>query len=169
MDLTRNGYPPQFCPDALVLSEFPLSEAGVLSQRQRWERGSLALLFGEVPRMVIDAVRRLDGRYLMLVLDMAIPPIVLFSVLLVAALVFGLGFAVASARYLPLELSAIAAIAFGSALTLSWLKFGRDVLPFSLFPALAGHVVAKFRIYKRPDRGPQTWVRTDRGAPPRDE
>lgn len=36
IDLARAGTPPLFCPDALVVSEFPTSSDGVQGQRTRW-------------------------------------------------------------------------------------------------------------------------------------
>ena len=44
LDLADGGWPPLFCPSAVVMSEFPQSATGVTSQRERWEHGHLSMI-----------------------------------------------------------------------------------------------------------------------------
>ena len=50
LELAIRGKAPLFCPSARVVSRFPSTQAGIDSQRQRWEQGHLNMIGGAAPR-----------------------------------------------------------------------------------------------------------------------
>lgn len=83
IDCARAGAPPLFCPEALVSSRFPANEHGRRSQRTRWEHGHLAMIFGAVPRLLLDGVRNAGSGLAALTFDL-LALLVLISVALAA-------------------------------------------------------------------------------------
>ena len=164
LDLAQTGRPPLFCPSASVKSQFPLSVEGAKSQRGRWEEGHISTILTTVPRFICKAIAGRNWHLLALTLDLAVPPLSLLVVLVSAmcsiaglAVFFGL-----SSAALIISASCLMALAF--AIFLSWLKYGRDVLPPSAMFSVASYVIAKLPIYRHllSGRAPSQWTRTDR-------
>ena len=164
LDLAAMGRAPLFCPSAVVTSEFPLSARGADNQRQRWEHGHFAMILTAAPGLIVRATLSGNWRLLALTLDMAVPPLGLLGLLtLAAAAAAGLAaaFGLSSA---PLVISAAGLVSLALAALLSWLTFGRDILPPAAFLSLGPFILAKLRLYGRLlSRGPVSrWTRTDR-------
>ena len=129
------------------------------------------MIFKQVPRLTYDAIRRGNGKLLALVFDMCVPPLVVQLGLLIVALIICLSFVAA----LGINLYSIWILIFGiaifiSAIGLSWLKFGRNILPVSQFPKLVAHVGTKLGVYRGfPSNHSQRWIRTDRTTNRHDE
>lgn len=164
LDLAIRGRPPLFCPSAVVTSLFPASAAGADTQRQRWEHGHIGLLVRMAPRLIWEALRRRDAALLALALDLAVPPLVLLALVVVATgglagIVLFAGIATA-----PAAISGATLTALMLAIVFAWLGFGRDVLPAKDFPALIRFMSRKLPLYGRMlTRGLVTeWVRTER-------
>ena len=165
LDMTEAGYPGVFCPQALITSAFPTTAAGAVSQRRRWENGTLSILASIVPDLLRRAVATGNGALALAALDAAIPPLVLLGLALavsfaIAALASAVG--VSSAA---LAISKAGLAAFVAALALSWIKCGRDVLPVTAIATLAfGYIAAKISLYRGAfaSKGAQVWVRADR-------
>jgi cellulose synthase/poly-beta-1,6-N-acetylglucosamine synthase-like glycosyltransferase len=164
LDLAAAGWPPAFCSSALVTSEFAVSSEGADSQRRRWEQGHLRVIRTYVPPLLAAAVARRDLGLLALVLDVAVPPLVVFSVFLVAVLAITAAGAAAGLSPAALIIAGIALIAFTLAAGLAWLSCGRDILPARNFASIVPYVLRKFRLHNRfSAAGSVTqWVRTDR-------
>jgi cellulose synthase/poly-beta-1,6-N-acetylglucosamine synthase-like glycosyltransferase len=163
LELAAAGRAPLFCPSAVVTSEFPPSAKGAASQRQRWEHGHIAMIL-TAPALIIRAIVRGNWRLLALALDMAVPPLGLLGLLTVAA---GAAAGLAAALGLspvPLVISLVGLVSLAVAVLLSWLTFGRDVLPPAALLSLGPFVLGKLRLYGRLlARGPVSqWTRTDR-------
>lgn len=163
LDLAREGYPPLFCPEAVVTSWFPTGEAAAKSQRTRWEHGHLGLILREAPRLLGRAVGRGDGRLGGLALDLLVPPLALL-VLLLVGLVAMTGVAVwlgFSAVPLVLALAGLGAVAL--AVLLAWAGWGRDVVSLTDLLSVPFYVLAKVPVYLAFwTRRQKEWVRTDR-------
>jgi cellulose synthase/poly-beta-1,6-N-acetylglucosamine synthase-like glycosyltransferase len=162
-DLALAGHPPVFCASAVVTSEFPSSIEAARRQRERWEHGHLLTSLGTAPRLFAAAVHRGNPALLGLALDLAVPPLALLGIMIVATFI---------AAALPALLGEPAALwvaltdltAFILAVAGAWTGFGRDVMPPRTLPAVAGFVWTKLPIYGRLLlHGPVTqWIRTDR-------
>ena len=164
LDLALLKSPALFCPSARVTSHFPISAEGAKSQRKRWEQGHLALILTKAPLLLWQAVALRNFGLLALTLDLAIPPLsllvillaVMFSVTAVTVL-FGLSSA-------ALIISAICCVALILGILLSWLNYGRDILPLRALLSIVSYVFAKLSLYQHllSGRSVQKWTRTDR-------
>ena len=163
IDLALAGYPPLFCPSAIVTSEFPSSIAGTRRQRERWEHGHLSMSLGMVPRLIAAALRRLDRALLALALDLAVPPLALLGFMIVATLVAD-GVLALLGNFAALWAGMADFAAFIVAVVVAWTRFGRDLVGARTLAAAAGFLWAKLPIYRRfLVRGPVAqWIRTDR-------
>lgn len=166
--LVGKGAPPVFCPDALITSEFPRSEEGAVNQHARWEHGSLGFAMRCVPGMLVDALSELDIRRAAIALDLAIPPLTVFALLLAGMFVLSLA-PLLGGGDLPFDLTTTAIALFLIGVGASWLFFGREALPPSSIGSLSDYVVQKARVYgARARSSTAQWTRTDRGADPPD-
>jgi cellulose synthase/poly-beta-1,6-N-acetylglucosamine synthase-like glycosyltransferase len=164
LELAAAGHAPMFCPRAVVTSEFPVTDEGSRTQQRRWEQGHLGLIAAAIPRSLLAAVRRRNVSLLVLALDAAVPPLSLFSIMVLFFLMLGAGawrlgmgstaFVVSLAAFLGLIVTT----------TSCWLKVGRHLLPPSSAFTIVGAILRKipfyWRILIRSDRS--GWVRTDR-------
>lgn len=165
LDLARAGHPPLFCPSAAVSSQFPLSARGAKSQRERWEQGHLGMIARIAPRLFCESLAQGNLRLLALTLDAAVPPLTMLGVLVSLMLfVSGLGILLGLSP-VALLISVSSWVALCVAAFLSWLKFGRDILPPRSVISLATYAVGKFPLYYRilSRRGGSGWTKTDRG------
>ncbi len=163
IDCARAGRSPMFCPDAVVLSEFPVTRAGVQSQRARWEHGHLAMIVGQVPRLVVEGLKGKGSGLLALALDMCVPPLALLAIIVVALVGLSTAFALATGLHAPLAIAAGLLLMVGAAVGLSWLRFGRDSLSFGRLILAPAYVLAKLPLYVRfLVRRQAEWVRSRR-------
>jgi cellulose synthase/poly-beta-1,6-N-acetylglucosamine synthase-like glycosyltransferase len=165
LDLAKSGTPPQFCPDALVLSTFPTSEEGVRTQRTRWEHGYLAVLFGQAPRLLLQAIVSGDLPLLAMTLDLIVPPIAFLT--LVAGALWLLGLAQYSADHAmyPFGISTLGVALIAISVFLAWLKFGRATISLKDFANLIVYPIIKVPLYFRfVYRRQVNWVRSKRDS-----
>lgn len=153
-----------FCPSARVTSDFPSSVEGVQSQRLRWEQGHIGMIFTAAPRLLLAAIRRADLDLLALALDLAVLPLSLLGILLMALSVLaGLTMLLGiSSAALLVCLASLAGFAGG--VVLCWLKYGRDILPPSAILLMASYAARKLPLYGQVLSGKSgsQWIRTDR-------
>jgi cellulose synthase/poly-beta-1,6-N-acetylglucosamine synthase-like glycosyltransferase len=164
LDLALAGNPPLFCPSAVVTSHFPVSAVGVASQRQRWEHGHIHLIRTLVPRLFWLAVVGRNVGLAGLVLDLAVPPLAMLALILIGALFLGGAAAMLGGSYSGLLLAAVDLTAFLAAVFLSWLRWGRDLLPPASVLSIAFYFFAKLALYRGllTHGAIATWVRADR-------
>jgi cellulose synthase/poly-beta-1,6-N-acetylglucosamine synthase-like glycosyltransferase len=168
LDLALAGYPPQFCPLARVYSVFPSSAEGHDTQRQRWEKGHIVTIVSSAPRLLIKSLVSRNWGLLFLTLNLMIPPLSLFSLVLIGGLLIGTLIFIGGGSSAALLMSIANAIFFGLALIACWVKFGRDTLPAHALPSIAYYVLGKLPLYKRIFTGKSvaSWIRTDRDHVP---
>ena len=166
LELAKAGNPPIFCPSAKVISHFPCSIEGALSQRKRWEEGHVSMILMAVPRLLCNSILRGNLGLLALTLDLLVPPLSLL-VLLVAGMVLVAGAAVIlGCTPIALFISTTCLAALTVAVFLSWLRYGRDVLPANRLILIASYILAKLPLYRQllSRRTDPSWIRTDRGG-----
>jgi glycosyltransferase involved in cell wall biosynthesis len=158
--MARRRVAPVFFTGATVLSEFPVSKDGEISQRRRWEGGSFAMLLRHGGGTVVNGLMSANVGLMALGLDMLVPPLVLHAFAIVAyaivsafcALVFG-----SSGVTLAILLPVLFAVAIG----LSWWSQGRDLLPARMWARLFPYLLSKLNIHRKQPNGAD-WVRADR-------
>jgi cellulose synthase/poly-beta-1,6-N-acetylglucosamine synthase-like glycosyltransferase len=164
LDLALARNPPVFCPSAIVTSEFPFSVEGVESQRLRWEQGHIGMILTVTPRLILKAIRQANINLLVLALDAAVPPVTLLG-MLVAGMVAVAGLAtLVGVSSVALVVSAASLMGFTGAMFLSWLKFGRDIVPLGEVFSIFFYVVKKLPLYVKMlfRNSARQWIRTDR-------
>lgn len=162
LDLAAAGSPPLFCPDAAVWSSFPAEQAGMATQRTRWEHGHLGAIGRRAPRLLWRALTHGQLSLVALVLDLCVPPLAFLALLLVLSLIAA-GVLWVAGPLLPLLLAVGATGLFGLAILLAWWQFGRQILSMRELLNLPAYALAKVPLYARFFRGRQTeWVRTER-------
>lgn len=164
LDLAAAGHPPVFCPAAIVKSTFPASAEGSASQRQRWEHGHVGLILTKAPSLLYLALRGRNLNSLALALDLLIPPLSLFGVILgvmvsAAAIANLVG---ASPRALLISVTCLLTVV--ATIVLAWVAFGRDILPFRALASIGPYAAAKIRSYVTVLFGHRVsrWDRADR-------
>ncbi len=163
LDLAAAGYPPIFCEDAQVRSDFPETDAGADSQRRRWEHGHIAMLAASGRRLFSRQVLG-SPKCLAMTLDVMVPPLTLLAAALVGATALGAVVALAGWGTAPLiiGLSGFGLLLVSTAL--AWAVHGRHVLPGRAVLRIPGYMLAKMWLYPRAliGKSEQIWVRTDR-------
>jgi len=163
LDLASRGFPPEFCPSARVSSEFASSSQGAESQRQRWEGGHVKMIIHTVPRLLLQSLSRRDWKLLALTLDLAVPPLALLGILLLAMFAIAAAFVMIGVPTTALVVSMGTLAAFMLAVSIAWWTHGRDVLPPRAIWAVVTYALSKFALYRRILAARDTkWVRTDR-------
>jgi len=129
IDLAIAGHAPQFLPQAQVSSVFPTDTGVARVQKSRWEHGHLATLTAELPGLALAALRSRKPALIVMTLDLLIPPVALYFLLLTLALLASATAAVfwpvwqAAALLMGLAFSC-----FGLGVGLGWFFFGRHLL-----------------------------------------
>jgi cellulose synthase/poly-beta-1,6-N-acetylglucosamine synthase-like glycosyltransferase len=162
LDLAASGTAPRLCLETYVESTFPTSESGKLTQRRRWEAGSLRTLIRNAPVFLWNAMVNRNLPLLVLALDALVPPLVILAAGLVAFLLIAALAALANIAVAPLFITLAALLLFTLGLIVAWAVYGRAVLRAGDFRYIIGYLLQKLHIY-RPGagRGLQ-WTRTDR-------
>lgn len=160
--LARN--PPIFCPSAIVTSEFPSSVEGIDSQRLRWEQGHIAMILSATPRLIYAAIRQANVNLLALALDAAVPPLTLLGMLTVGLVAVAGIAALLGVSSAALVVNIASLIGFISAILLSWLKFGRDLVTPREILSIVFYVTKKIPLYCKIlfCNSARQWIRTDR-------
>jgi cellulose synthase/poly-beta-1,6-N-acetylglucosamine synthase-like glycosyltransferase len=164
LELAEAGHPSKLVPDAFVWSSGS-SEEGTLTQRRRWEGGFIATALRQGPKLIRHAITRGDFRALFAGLDLLVPPLALFAILNLAALLLAAVLTLAlGARVWPvLTHFALLGVA-GLALFLAWLSEGRTFVSLSALARLPLYVLWKLPLYLGLARrgAPDEWLRTGR-------
>lgn len=164
VELAVIGRAPVFCPSAIVTSRFPVSADSGRRQRQRWEQGHISTILTQTPRLVRTAIKTGNWLLLALALDLAVPPLTLLGMLVMACLCLAGATALLGVSGTPLAVAGINAAAFMAAVVVAWYRFGRHILPIRSALGALPYALRKFPIYVQfVIRGPVSrWERTDR-------
>jgi cellulose synthase/poly-beta-1,6-N-acetylglucosamine synthase-like glycosyltransferase len=163
INLALAGKPAMFLPETRVDSPLPQQRAAARTQRTRWEHGHLITLLTQTPRLLTLAIRHRRFDLAWLALDLAVPPLALLVVGLLAMTAITAGAWLVGTSVTPLMISAIAASALLLAVLSGWAVHCRQQVPFFALLAAPFYIAAKLPIYlaflgKRQVQ----WVRTQR-------
>lgn len=163
IELVLQGYPPRFCPSAVVFSEFAPSGQGREKQKERWVHGHLLVIAEYGPRLLAAAAARHNPMFLAMAADLCIPPLVLFGTLQFVMAGLALGWWVLGGAHLPLFLIIAGVAASGLSLAVSWWQVGRGLIrpvDFAMIPPyVISNVVAGSRLFSGRR---SAWVRSER-------
>ena len=163
VSLASQGHSPLYCPEAKVTSFFPESKNAEATQRQRWEHGYLDILVHETPRLFGKGLVKGNVGLLGLALDLAIPPLSLMIVVLVALLLVSALIGVILKSAFGFMIILLSLISIGASIIAAWKKFGQQILRPSDFAGIPEYIVGKLPLYARFFGARQKeWVRTER-------
>jgi cellulose synthase/poly-beta-1,6-N-acetylglucosamine synthase-like glycosyltransferase len=163
VDLARTGFPPLFCYDALVTSEFPTSESGAEGQRTRWEHGHLTVILQEAPRLFLDSIKRCDVRLLAMACDLSIPPLALLVLQIAILWILSVLALLTMHLRFPFLVSSAAATLILSATLLAWGRYGRNIIFLRELAFAVIYAIWKLPLYVKFLWGRQLeWVRSKR-------
>lgn len=129
VDLALQGHATRFLPEASVTSRFPESSADARAQKSRWEHGHLATLTEQMPRLLGAAIRQRKRALFFLGLDLMIPPLALYALLLVPATGLLIAVACFGSVFMPAAILLTASsLAFAAAMLLAWSHHARHLL-----------------------------------------
>lgn len=129
VDLAVAGHAPQFLPQVRVSSAFPLDTGVAKVQKSRWEHGHLATLTEELPGLARAALRSRDPALIVMAMDLLIPPVALYFLVLAVAETVSISAAAFWPVWQPAAiLVSIAVLSFCLAIGLAWFGFGRHLL-----------------------------------------
>ena len=163
LDLAVSGFAPQFDPLSRVTSQLPQQSKAAKSQRTRWEHGQLVTLLTQVPHLLKESVRQRRIDLVALAFDLCVPPLSLLVLLWVALLAASCVDSAFTGSWSTTAGIAAWLSSIGAIVALSWLRYGRQTLPFFALASAPFYVLWKIPIYlaflvKRQ----KAWVRTAR-------
>jgi cellulose synthase/poly-beta-1,6-N-acetylglucosamine synthase-like glycosyltransferase len=164
IELTLKGKAPRFLSSVHITSPFLEDSSVVKAQKSRWEHGHMAVMAEELPQLLWQAIQQRQTALIVLAMDLMIPPIAFYFMLLSALLLLsGLG----AWFFDPLKPMAwVAASGFCSlslSILIGWWFFGRhllnvrELLTTPLYALWKLPVYIAFFMKKR-----SGWKRTDR-------
>ena len=164
LDLAASGHAPRFYPQIVGTSEFPQSAKGTDSQRRRWIQGHVSMIRNSAPKLLFTAIITRNWPLLVLVIDLAVPPISMLILLITATFLAGLALIAAGAQSTVAVISVFNLFGLTGALCLAWLKFARELISFRDIALIIAQVCRRlpfyFGIYA--GRKATSWIRTDR-------
>jgi cellulose synthase/poly-beta-1,6-N-acetylglucosamine synthase-like glycosyltransferase len=164
LDLADAGHPPMLVGNAFVWSG-SASEQGTLVQRRRWEGGFLSTGLRQGPTEFWHGLIRGKPRAILAGLDLMIPPLALFAVLNVAALVIAAGLLlVLGGAWWPVVAQLVLLVLAMFAVFLAWIREGREFISLGVLARLPLYVIWKLPMYLGLARRgtPKEWLRTGR-------
>ena len=163
LDLARQGYAPELCASARVVSQFPLNSEGQGSQRARWETGHIQTIARHVPGLLLTGLRQRDMRLVGLAIDAMVPPVALHLMLVALLSLASLIALLAAGIWAPLIIAMLAAAFLGGGVFVAWWKVGRDSLSLVELAKAAGYILSKIPLYVQIVMGRHvSWIRTKR-------
>jgi cellulose synthase/poly-beta-1,6-N-acetylglucosamine synthase-like glycosyltransferase len=163
-DVAQSDHAPTYCPEFGIISFFPDTERGTISQRRRWERGHLQMI-GSALRYLLrpGSVRTWDA--FALLIDRMIPPVTLLIAILICWTMFTLILASVEIANAPLVLAVASLAMFSAATAAAWTVHGQKIIPLRMIFKVPAFILRKLVRYPAQilgNRG-EGWVRTDRG------
>lgn len=129
IDLALAGQAPEFMPEVRVSSAFPLDAEVARVQKSRWEHGHLATLTQALPGLLGAALRSARPALIVMAMDLLIPPLAFYLLLLTGAAVASLGAAwFWSAWHSAAWVLSLALGSLALSVGLGWWHFGRHLL-----------------------------------------
>ncbi|KHA59182.1 hypothetical protein NL53_17735 [Vibrio variabilis] len=162
LDCAQLGKPPIFYPFPTVTSYFSNNSEVGITQKSRWEHGHLQVIMTVLPKMLIKSIKLKDIKSIFMIVDAAIPPLALLSMVL--ALLTMINIMLALHGYLLLGvLSSITVSMFVTSIHLSWYFFGRNTISLKELCVVPKYILGKMPLYLRFLTNKQlSWIKTKR-------
>lgn len=164
VEMAKAGRAPRFLETVQVSSAFVTDSSVARVQKSRWEHGHLATMTEELPSLLKAALRQRDPALIVMALDLMIPPVALYFMVL-SSLTLAL---LALAAVWPTACAAaswatLSALVFGLSILVAWLRFGRHLLTARELLTAPLYAIWKLPVYLAYAMKKRSgWVRTER-------
>mgnify|MGYP000854593139 FL=1 len=164
VEMAKAGRAPRFLETVQVSSAFVTDSSVARVQKSRWEHGHLATMTEELPSLLKAALRQRDPALIVMALDLMIPPVALYFMVL-SSLTLAL---LALAAVWPTAAAAagwatLSALVFGLSIFVAWLRFGRHLLTARELLTAPLYAIWKLPVYLAYAMKKRSgWVRTER-------
>lgn len=163
LDLALGGHFPQFCPDAVVMSEVAVGGTPSASQRERWEHGTMDAMVRYLPRLLVRSCKDRSIPLLAMALDLSVPPLALLALTLSTYLALSLLLLLIFAAKGPLLISCVLCALFFLSIVAAWWRYGRKLLPLYVLIFTPIYAVRKIPLYVRFLLNRQReWIKSER-------
>lgn len=161
--LTRNGNPPTFVESVEIWSD-AASGGALLTQRNRWERGFLAVARHSALPLIAQGLARGSRSRLWLGLHILVPPLALLFASSGVALIVTLPLALLGAGWGATIVLAGGLCIAGLATVAAWARAGREQISGAALLRTPLYIAAKLPLYRKllGRGGKDNWVRTRR-------
>ena len=161
LELSEKGFAGVYCDAAIVRSVFPVQAEGEMTQRQRWEHGTLQVMAAWGPRLALKVIKKPSLKTAAQFADLTIPPVTILLGLVLAACIIGGLFAGFTGLATPLGLALVALVLSVLGLIIAYSKIKHNLSGAIRLTALIQFVGLKLKVYNPAKKG-DGWVRTSR-------
>jgi glycosyltransferase involved in cell wall biosynthesis len=145
--LAMEGKSARYADVPCVSGILPSGKSAARSQRRRWEHGHLRTILKYAPRLIGIGLLRGKLQLLLLGCDLAVPPLSLLAMIVLAAgVVLATGWWFTGIWIWTALLGCAAGLA-GVSFLLAWARFGRSILSFRDLVLIPVYIVSKLPIY----------------------
>ena len=131
IDLARSGVEISFVPQIAFGSFFEITQDAVSTQSRRWEGGTIALLFTELPSLLIDSMRNRMMGLLGPAIELVVPPVSLLFSLLALSLAYSVLVGWLSDYWLLSQAMGALTLVFTIVIFATWFGWARSVVKLS--------------------------------------
>jgi cellulose synthase/poly-beta-1,6-N-acetylglucosamine synthase-like glycosyltransferase len=164
IDLAISGHPPVFCSVVKVTSGWPSRNDAFVSQRKRWEHGSLRTAISQLPRLLIQASCQRKPSLACIGFDLGVPPLSLLAMTWMVTTITMTVLWLFGASGWPAGMLAAGGLAMITAIFVGWAVYCRHVISWTALVMVPVYVLRKIPIYFSffLMKHQQEWVRTQR-------
>ncbi|CAA0336779.1 Family 2 glycosyl transferase [Alteromonas alvinellae] len=161
LNLALKGQPAIYFDEAKVFSYFPENKEGAASQRKRWEHGHLGMI-KMFPKYAYKAIKNFDLKTFALLVDAAIPPTILWILILSTLSMFALLLNIYIENSFLIFIPACFLITT-VLLIFTWFTYGKSITSSIKFNDVVDFLSSKLTVYNSFFKKPETeWVKTKR-------
>lgn len=133
------------------------------AQRKRWEHGHLGTVFSVVPKLLCAGVARRNLQQVALAIDLAVLPLSLLAILVIAAVSATAALGYVSGYWLALWISVGSLVSLVVAVSAGWHVSARGVIPLRTLLGIPVYILWKVPMWVMSVLSPQKeWVRSSR-------
>jgi cellulose synthase/poly-beta-1,6-N-acetylglucosamine synthase-like glycosyltransferase len=164
MELSLQGTAPRFLSSAYIYSPFMEDNTVIIGQKSRWEHGHMAVMAEELPQLLWQAIRRRRASLIVLAMDLMIPPVAFYFIMLISCLITSSLAAYYFDSFVPMAIVfMIGFFSLSISVFVGWFFYGRhllsarELLSSPLYALWKIPVYIAFFMKKR-----SSWIRTNR-------
>lgn len=167
IELAISGKHPIFCPEARVTSAQPSKTDAFVTQRTRWEQGSLRTAIFQAPRLFFHGCIQRNPGLLCMALDLSVPPLSLLAMTWTVAMVAATVLWMVGGSAVPAGMLTAGGLLMVAVVGIGWRVFCRPAISRNALSGVPAYILGKLPIYLSFFflKGQREWIRTERDSP----